>query len=127
MNGGLETLDSAGGLTGLISNGSVSTDQKCYFTYNPSEGSFKSASGKYMGAKKKNTKGEEQNGLVQFDEFNADQCAMTVTFDDDGNANIISPTGPYLRFNAAKDQLRFRFYKSTTYTAQKAIQLYKAQ
>lgn len=30
-----------------------------------------------------------------------------------------------LRFNSASDQMRFRYFKSTTYSSQKAIQLYK--
>ena len=30
-----------------------------------------------------------------------------------------------LRFNAASSDMRFRYYKSSTYSSQKAIQLYK--
>ena len=125
MNGGLDVLDSAGGLTGLINSGSVSTDQACYFTYNPSDKSFKSASGKYLASKASNASGE-QNGLQGLDEYDESVCKLTVSFTAEG-ADIVSPQGPYLRFNAASDQLRFRFYKSSTYTKQKAVQLYKAQ
>ena len=48
----------------------------------------------------------------------------TITIDSDGNANIIGSGGAYLRFNSSSGQTRFRYYKSDTYTAQKAIQLY---
>ena len=40
------------------------------------------------------------------------------------DVDIIS-SGSHLRFNSASNQMRFRYYKSTTYTGQKAIQLYK--
>lgn len=121
MNGGLTNLDSAGGLTGLINSGSVTTDQACYFTYNPSEGSFKSASGKYLASKN-----SDANGLETKDDYDETVCKMTVSFDS-GNAHIVAPFGCVLRFNATSGQMRFRFYKSSTYTAQKPIQLYKKQ
>lgn len=40
------------------------------------------------------------------------------------DVDIISSSA-HLRFNSASDEMRFRYYKSTTYTRQKAIQLYK--
>ncbi len=39
--------------------------------------------------------------------------------------DIESSGGAHLRFNKAADQMRFRFYKSSTYTAQQSIVLYK--
>ena len=47
---------------------------------------------------------------------------ITVT---NGEANIVSSGGAYLRYNSASNQLRFRYYKSATYDSQKAISLYK--
>ena len=44
----------------------------------------------------------------------------TITIDSSGNVKLISSLGPYLNFNAATDQMRFRYYKS----GQKPIQLY---
>ena len=38
--------------------------------------------------------------------------------------NIVSG-GAYLRYNAASNQNRFRYYKSSSYSGQKAIALYK--
>ncbi|MBQ8910840.1 MAG: endonuclease [Oscillospiraceae bacterium] len=46
--------------------------------------------------------------------------AHTITIDSSGNVKITSESGPYLNFNAATDQMRFRYYKS----GQKPIQLY---
>ena len=48
----------------------------------------------------------------------------SISFDADGNACIVSG-GAYLRYNANSGQERFRYFKSATYTAQKAIQLFK--
>ncbi len=45
----------------------------------------------------------------------------------DGSAKITSSAGSILRFNSASDQQWFRYFKSTTYTNQKAVQLYKLQ
>jgi len=44
----------------------------------------------------------------------------TITIDSSGNVKLISSSGPYLNFNAATDQMRFRYYKS----GQEPIQLY---
>ncbi len=45
---------------------------------------------------------------------------------DSGSAKIESK-GSVLRFNSSSNQMRFRYFKSTTYTNQKAVQLYKLQ
>ena len=47
-----------------------------------------------------------------------------ITFNSDGSVDIISG-GAYLRYNANSDQTRFRYYSSSKYSKQKAIQLYK--
>ena len=41
------------------------------------------------------------------------------------NVDIKSSGGAYLRYNSASNQLRFRYFKSSSYTGQKAICLYK--
>jgi len=51
-----------------------------------------------------------------------DDCYHTIAFSA-GNADIVSPNEPHLRYNSTENW--FRFYKSATYTAQKAIQIYK--
>ncbi len=45
----------------------------------------------------------------------------------DGGSAKIESKGSVLRFNSASNQMRFRYYKSSSYTNQKAIQLYKLQ
>lgn len=49
---------------------------------------------------------------------------LTVTVTADGTDLALS-VGPHLRFNNAPDQMRFRYYKSSTYTAQQPVALYK--
>ena len=49
----------------------------------------------------------------------------TISLESDG-CKIVSAES-VLRFNSASNQLRFRYYKSSTYTDQKPIQLYKLQ
>lgn len=49
----------------------------------------------------------------------------TISINDDNTVNIISSGGAYLRFNTDSGQDRFRYFKSSTYTEQKAISLYK--
>lgn len=48
----------------------------------------------------------------------------TITFKSASEITIVSG-GAYLRFNATSGQYRFRYYKSSSYTGQKAIVLYK--
>ena len=45
---------------------------------------------------------------------------------EDGSCKIVSSSS-VLRFNANSNQMRFRYYKSASYTNQKPIQLYKLQ
>ncbi len=47
----------------------------------------------------------------------------TITYEDN-SVKIVSNTS-VMRFNAASDQLRYRYYQSTKYTKQKPVQLYK--
>lgn len=55
--------------------------------------------------------------------FNESAQLNTVSFTEKGEVDIISNTS-HLRFNSASNGLRFRYYKSSSYTAQKAISLY---
>lgn len=98
-------------------NGSVTTEDEIYFTITPlTEGGFsiRSASGYYIGTT------SDTNSLVSSTET---VYTNYIEVDDEG-ANIMSDKGAYLRFNSASNQDRFRYYKSSSYTAQKAIQLY---
>lgn len=48
-----------------------------------------------------------------------------VTFDDEGNVLFTGSGGAVLRYNNASNQLRFRYYKSTSYSGQQPVALYK--
>ncbi len=50
--------------------------------------------------------------------------ANTIALDADGNTDIVAAES-HLRYNATSNQTRFRYYKSASYTAQQAVQLYK--
>ena len=90
---------------------------QAYFVIEAVEGgySIKSSSGYYVG-QTSNANGLKANASTQY--------VNTLGIDNDQNATIVSGEA-YLRFNAAKDDMRFRYYKSSTYTGQKAIALYK--
>lgn len=52
------------------------------------------------------------------------KACYQVEFAEDG-VDIFVPNGPHLRFNSASNQMRFRFYKSSTYGEQQPVQLYR--
>lgn len=118
FNGGLTTLDAVSNTIDVtINNNTIASSDitdAATFTINVS-GHIKSASGYYVG----NTSNA-----------NALKTSMSTTYtnafsiNSDGSVNIVSSSS-YLRFNAASNQNRFRYYKSSSYTGQKAIALYK--
>ena len=75
----------------------------------------KSASGYYIGQT------SNANGLKS---STSTQYTNTISINSDGSVNLVSG-GAYLRYNATSGQNRFRYFKSSTYTNQKAIHLYK--
>lgn len=123
MNGGLtDNLDAIGNTVAvtIVDEEIASTDETdaASFTIAAVEGgySIKGKGGLYMGQT------SDANGLLS----NATtQYVNTLSIDEDGNAVILSSGGAYLRYNAAKNQRRFRYYKSATYENQKPIALYK--
>ena len=120
FNGGLETLDAVGNSIEVEIDDNVipATDDvdAAAFTYDAIAKSLKSASGYYIGQT------TDANGLKASETV---VYTNTITIDGDGNADVISQGGAHLRYNSNSDDIRFRYYKSSTYTAQKAIQLYK--
>ena len=56
----------------------------------------------------------------------AANAVNTITLSETDGVIITSNTS-VLRFNAASNQLRFRYYKASTYSDQQAIQLYKLE
>ena len=76
--------------------------------------SIKGANGKYI------YQTSDANGL----KTGAKATANTIALNADGTVDIVSG-GAHLRFNKNSDQMRFRYFKSATYTRQQAITLYK--
>lgn len=122
FDGSLSKLDAVSNTIGLTATGGVCTlsdlDFASVFYIDEDEGAYsiQSSSGRYIG------RSEDSNGM---DEDPNNRLWNTITIGSDGNAVIVGTGGAYLRYNATSGQERFRFYKSATYTSQKAIQLYK--
>ena len=125
FNGSLTTLDAASNTTAVtISNNKISLDSKYSFTIAKSGSNYtvKSKSGYYVGQT------SDANGLKS---SSSTSYSNTISINNDGSVNLVSG-GAYLRYNAtssisngSQTGLRFRYYKSSSYTNQKAILLYK--
>ena len=124
FNGGLTTLDAANNnIAVTITDGKIeanATTNAAKMTIakaTQSEGyTIKSASGYYIG------RTATSNGL------NANQgteYTHTIGLNGNGEVDVISSGGPYLRYNNDKGQYRFRYYKTSSYTSQEPIALYK--
>ena len=122
FNGGLTTLDAVNNTISVtISDGKIlkteATDAARFTIATTSDGySIKAASGKFIG------QGSNSNGLTTSDQALKNQISY-----NGSSVDIVGSGGAYLRYNAANDQARFRYFKSSSYTGQKAIQLYKLE
>ncbi len=115
FDGSLSTLDVVGNSKSVtITNDEITTSDNIYFTYDATAGTLKSASGYYIGQT------ANDNGLATSTNTT---YANAISFDN-GNADIVSKSA-HLRYNSASNQTRFRYFKSSSYTNQKAIQLYR--
>ncbi|HBB05677.1 MAG TPA: hypothetical protein DCZ41_03730 [Firmicutes bacterium] len=120
FNGSLNALDVANNFkTGNIDGNSISLsleDAKSWsFFIDEGENgdySIKSSSGFYIGQT------SDANGL----KTDASAISNTISINADG-ADVVSG-GAHLRYNAASDQERFRYYKSSSYDRQMPISLY---
>ncbi|MDY6302446.1 MAG: chitobiase/beta-hexosaminidase C-terminal domain-containing protein [Bacteroidales bacterium] len=116
FDGSLNTLDAVGNTFEVtISDDKITTPTPGYFTYDATAHSLKSYSGFYIG------RTGDSNGL---NTSTSEAYTNSISFDN-GNANIVGSGGAYLRYNKDSGSTRFRYYKSSTYAAQQAIQLYK--
>ncbi len=121
FDGSLTSLDATNNCISVtITNNTIAsnaTTNASQFTIAPMTGgySIQAASGKYIG------NGSDSNGLTSSSNT---PLANTLTFNNN-NVDIVSSGGAYLRFNNQSGQNRFRYFKSSTYTNQQAIQLYK--
>ena len=122
FNGGLSTLDASNNVISTsISDGVITYSSATYaarFTIEKgteaNKYSIKSASNLYI------NNASDSNSLST----SSSVSYNTITFYD-SVVDIMSSGGAHLRFNNASNQNRFRYFKSSTYTNQKAIQLYK--
>ncbi len=121
FDGSLGTLDAVNNyITVTITDGKIeATDeiQESQFTIEKSGSNYviKSASGYYIGQT------SNANGLKS---HTSTTYSNTISMNSDDTVNLVSG-GAYLRFNTTSGQDRFRYYKSSSYTGQKAITLYK--
>ncbi|MBQ7374927.1 MAG: InlB B-repeat-containing protein, partial [Clostridia bacterium] len=122
FNGGLTTLDAASNnISVTITDGKIEangTTNAAMFTIAKSGTSYtiKSASGYYIG----NTADSNKLNSSQ-----STQYTNTISLNDDGSVQIVGSGNSVLRYNANSGNYRFRYFKSSTYTGQKAICLYK--
>ena len=74
-----------------------------------------SSSGKFIGLASSSSNGMEESTtpLINMISYNG------------SDIDIVGTGGAHLRYNNADNQKRFRYYKASTYTAQKPIQLYR--
>ena len=119
FNGALTTLDATNNNISvtIVDNKIASTPEvdAATFTISTSAGTIKSNSGYYIG----NT--ANSNALSS-----STETAYTNTISYNGSSvDIVGSGGAYLRYNSNSDQNRFRYFKSSSYTSQQAIQLYK--
>lgn len=121
FNGSLETLDVSnnGADVDIDSNLIVSNESndKYSFTIKKTDNKYSilSSGGSYIGGS------ANSNGLTS----SSKEIFNSISFDANGDANIINEGGAYLRYYKTSGQNRFRYYKSDTYTKQTAVQLYK--
>lgn len=120
FDGSLETLDApdntiAVNITNNCIAANATTDASKFTIEEYEHGySIKSASNKYIG------NASNSNGLTASD----NQMENTITYNN-GDIDIVGTKGAYLRYNSSSGQERFRYFKSSSYTSQEAIQLYK--
>ena len=119
FNGALATLDAVSNTVEVVINSNTiagNTDiDAATFTINVTDGTILSASGYYIG-QTSDANGLKANTTTQYENV--------LTIENDGSATIKSG-GAYLRYNSDANQWRFRYYKSGSYSSQKAIALYK--
>jgi uncharacterized repeat protein (TIGR02543 family) len=100
---------------GTIASNNTTNSAKFTITKSGNAYTIKSASGYYIG---RTTDG---NGL----DFSTGQAyTNTLTFNN-GDVDVVSSGGAYLRFNHTNNQQKFRYFKSATYGNMKPIHLYK--
>ena len=119
FDGSLTTLDAASNTVAVsITDSKIKATKELLnrtFTINEGGKTIQSKSGYYIGQT------SNANGLKS---STSTSYANTLSITANGEFTAVSG-GAYLRYNNASNQHRFRYYKSSSYKDQKAIQLYK--
>ena len=122
FDGSLAVLDAVSDTKAVtISSSSISASVGYAFTIAKSESTYtiKSASGYYIGQTATDANGLLSSTTVKY--------SNTITYDTTNSCiDIVSSGNAHLRYNSTSGQTRFRYYKSSSYTNQKVIQLYRA-
>ena len=122
FDGSLSTPDAVNNYQSVTIDGdTITADPAIAVTIEAVDGGYvlKSASGLYL------YHSSEANKLSSTaNQSTAAKYPLTISVVDDG-VDLALSSGPHMRFNAAADQMRFRYYKSTSYTNQKPVALYK--
>ncbi len=121
FDGSLTTLDATSNYQSVsITNNTIPAAQGESYRFTIAKSgtayTIQSASGYYIG----NT--SNSNKLLS---SQSTAYTNTISLNTDGSANVIGSGGSYLRYNATSGQDRFRYYKSSSYSSQKPIALYK--
>lgn len=117
FDGSRNTLDAASNTKSVtISDGTITTDDCNFYFTIANKGTIKSQSGQYIG------RTSDKNGL------DAKTTELTNTLSiEGGNFVVKSSGGAFLRYNKGTNDKRFRYFRSSTYTGQQPIALYKKQ
>ena len=121
FDGDLDTLDAVSNTQSIsiVSNKfDLNVDYSFTITVGANSCTIVSSSGYSIG------RTADTNG---FNSSNNQTYTNTISFTNNGDVNIIGSGGAYLRYNKATNQTRFRYYTSSTYTNQQAIQLYRME
>ena len=123
FDGSLSSLDAVNNYAAVtIADDKIEANTQLQVTLESTNGGYlmKTSTAKYVYAT------SDKNSLTSTeDAATAANYPLTLNFVD-GNVDIVSSKA-HMRFNPANDQMRFRFYKSTSYTNQKAVTLYKLE
>ena len=122
FDGSLSTPDAVNNYKSVTIDGdTITADRSIAVMLEAVDGGYvlKSASGLYL------YHSSDANKLSSTaNQSTAAKYPLTITVTDDG-VDLALSNGPHMRFNANADQMRFRYYKSASYTNQKPVTLFK--
>ena len=122
FDGSLSTVDAVNNYQAVTIDGdTITASPSIAVTIEAVDGGYvlKSASGQYL------YQSSDANKLASTaNQSTAAKYPLTISLVADG-VDLALSSGPHLRFNATANQMRFRYFKSSTYSSQKTISLYK--